>query len=86
MEVQESISAAEHVRRKHYHVEAAIRDFELRAEKLMREIIDQQQFALSDPKRFAYASYVRHALLRHSNLLRSIEKLKQACHPRQSAA
>jgi hypothetical protein len=86
MEVQESIFASEHVRRTHYEVEAAIRDLELRAEKLMKEIIDRGQAPRTDPNHFAYASYARHALLRHNNLLRSIERLKQARHPQRSAA
>jgi hypothetical protein len=86
MEAGESIFAAEHGRQKHYDVEATIRDFELRAENLMMEIGKQEQFSHSDPDRFAYASYARHALLRYNNLLRSIERLKQACHPQKSAA
>jgi hypothetical protein len=86
MEVQESLFAAEHIRRKHYDVEVAIRDFELRAEMLMKEIIAQEQIARNDPKRLAHASYVMHALLRHNNLLRSIERLKQTRHPQRAAA
>jgi hypothetical protein len=86
METGESIFAAENGRRKHYEVEALIRDFELRAENLMKEIRSQEQVPPGDPNRFAYASYARHALLRHSNLLSSIEKLKLALHPQKSAA
>jgi hypothetical protein len=74
MEGKESMFTAEHIRRKQYDVEVAIRDFELRAEMLMKEIIAQEQIARNDPKRIGHASYVMHALLRHNNLLRSIEK------------
>jgi flagellar protein FliJ len=86
MEAEGSFFLPEHGRRTHYEVEAAIRDFELRAEKLMKEIRNQEQVSRSDPNHFAYASYATHALLRHNNLLRSIERLKQARHPRKSAA
>jgi hypothetical protein len=86
MEVHEPLFAAEHIRRKHCDVEVAIRDFELRAEMLMKEIIAQEQIARNDPKRLAHASYAMHALLRHNNLLRSIERLKQTRHPQKSAA
>jgi hypothetical protein len=82
MEVQESRFAAEHIRRKHYDVEVVIRDFEQRAEMLMREIIAQEQIARNDPKRLAYASYATHALMRHNNLLRSIQRLKQPVIPK----
>ena len=86
MEAGESTFAAEHGRRKRYEVETVIRDFERCAENLMKEIRQQEQVSRSDPKRFVYAAYARHALLRHDNLLRSIESLKQARHPQKSAA
>ena len=86
MEAGESIFAAESGQRKQYQVETAIRDFELRAENLMKEIRSQEQVPRSDPNRFAYASYARQALLRHDNLLRSIERLKQVHLPQMSAA
>jgi hypothetical protein len=86
MKAQQSLFAAEHIRRKHYDVEVAIRDFELRAEMLMKEIIAQEQIARNDPKRLAHACYAMHALMRHNNLLHSIERLKQTRHPQKSAA